>query len=145
MYDKLTAKVNNIDTSDYVLKANFNTKFTGLENKIPDTTSFVKKTTYNTKIAELENKIPSINNLATKAALTTVEKKIPSITGLVKKRDYNTKITDITAIKTKHFLDDNDLSYYRGKQNYLVFLPMRKYFTLNSVANTVDHVLSWQS
>ena len=39
----------------------------------------------------------------------------------------------ITANKTKHFLNDNDLSYYRGKQyfdegsgkqNYLVFLPM---------------------
>ena len=128
-----------------MLKTNFNTKFNGLENKIPDTTSFVKKTTYNTKITELENKIPSINNLATKAALTTVQKKISSITGLVKKTDYNTKITDITAIKTKHFLHDNDLSYYRGKQNYLVFLPMRKYFTLNSVANSVYHVLSWQS
>ena len=29
-YDKLVAKVNNIDTSDFVLKANFNTKITGL-------------------------------------------------------------------------------------------------------------------
>ena len=34
VYDKLVAKVNNIDTSDFVLKTNFNTKFTGLENKI---------------------------------------------------------------------------------------------------------------
>ena len=43
----------------------------------------------------------------------------------------------ITANKTKHFLNDNDLSYYRGeqyfdegsgKQSYLVFLPMGKYF-----------------
>ena len=57
----------------------------------------------------------------------------------------------ITTNKTKHFLNDNDLSYYRGKQyldegsgkqNYLVFLPMRKYFELNSVAGVVDHVLS---
>ena len=32
VYDKLVAKVDNIDTSDYVLKTNFNTKFTGLEN-----------------------------------------------------------------------------------------------------------------
>ena len=46
----------------------------------------------------------------------------------------------ITANKTKHFLNDNDLSYYRGKQyfdegsgkqNYLVFLPIGKYFKLN--------------
>ena len=157
----------------------------------------------------VENKIPSINNLATKTALTRVENKIPSISGLVKKTDYNTKITDIenrlnnhnhdkyvatsefntlavdvfnarlaqanlitqtdfdakllslnrkiTANKTKNFLNDNDLSYYHvkqcfdhvkqcfdegsGKQNYLVFLPMRKYFKLNSVVDTVDYVL----
>ena len=33
----------------------------------------------------------------------------------------------------------------RGKQNYLVFLPMRKYFKLNSVAGAADYILSWQS
>ena len=32
-----------------------------------------------------------------------------------------------------------------GKQNYLVFLPMRKYFKLNSVVVVTDYVLSWQS
>ena len=32
-----------------------------------------------------------------------------------------------------------------GKQNYLVFLPLGKYFKLNSVAGVADHVLSWQS
>ena len=190
MYDKLVAKVNNIDTSDFVLKTNFNTKFTGLENKTPNTNGLVKKTDYNTKVTEIEkkipdisglatktelnaveNKIPGINNLATKAALTAVENKIPSITGLVKKKtDYITEITDIenilnnhnhdkyvatsefntlaanvfnarlaqanfitntdfdgklsslnrkiTANKTKHFLNDNDLNYYRGKQYF---------------------------
>ena len=54
----------------------------------------------------------------------------------------------ITANKTKHFLNDNDLSYYRGKQyfdvgggkqNYLVFLPINKYFKLNSVVNMFHH------
>ena len=153
----------------------------------------------------VETKTPSINNLATKTALTTVANKIPSISGLVKKTDYNTKITDIenilnnhshdkyvattefntlaanvfnarfaqanlitktdfdaklrslnktiTANKTKHFLNDNDLSYYRGKQcfdgsgkqNYLVFLPMGKYFKLNSIAGIIQRVLSWKS
>ena len=225
MYDKLVAKVNNIDTNNFVLKTNFNTKLTGLENKIPNTSGLVKKTDYNNKITEMENKIsdisglatkkalttvknkiPSINNLATKTALTTVENKIPSISGLVKKACYNTKITDIenilnnhnhdkyvatsefntlatnvfnarlaqanlitktdfdaklsslnrqiTANKTKHFLNENDLSYYRGKQyfdvgsgkqNYLVFLPIKKYFKLNSVVNTADYVSSPQS
>ena len=46
MYDKLVAKVDNIDTSDFVLKTNFNTKITGLQNKIPNTNDFVKKTDY---------------------------------------------------------------------------------------------------
>ena len=225
VYDKLVAKVDNIDTSDFVLKTNFNTKHTGLENKIPNTNGLVKKTDYSTKITEIENKvpdisglatktalttvgneIPSITNLATKTALTTVENKISSISGLVKKTDYNTKIIDIenilnnhnpdkyvvtsefntlatnvfnaklaqanlitktdfdaklsslnrkiTTNKTKYFLNDNDLSYYRskqyfdkgsGKQNYLAFLPMGKYFKLNSVLKAADYVLSWQS
>ena len=60
----------------------------------------------------------------------------------------------ITANKTKHFFNDNDFSYYcgkqyfdegSGKQNYLVFLLLREYFKLNSVANTADYVLSWKS
>ena len=52
MYDKLVAKVNNIDTSDFVLKTKYNTGKTELENKIPDVTNFVKKT----KLTELEKK-----------------------------------------------------------------------------------------
>ena len=79
MYDKFVAKVNNIDTSDFVLKTNFNAKFTGFENKIPNTIGLVKKTDYNTKITEIEGTIPDINGLTTKTALTTVENKIPSI------------------------------------------------------------------
>ena len=117
VYDMLVAKGDNIDTSDFVLKTNFNTKFTGLENKIPNTSGLVNKTDYNSKITDIENKIPdisglatktaltavenksaSINNLETKTALTTVKNKIPSISGLVKKTDYNTKISDIENI-----------------------------------------------
>ena len=57
-------------------------------------------------------------------------------------------------LQIRHFLNDNDLSYYRGKQyfdegsgkqNYLVFLPIGKYFKLNSVVGVIHHVLSWQS
>ena len=60
----------------------------------------------------------------------------------------------IIANKTKHFLNDNDLSYYRGKQyfdegsgkqNYLVFLPMGKHFKLDLVAGAADYVLSLES
>ena len=43
MYDKLVAKVDNIDTSDFVLKTKYQTDKTELENKIPNVTDFVKK------------------------------------------------------------------------------------------------------
>ena len=42
MYDKLVAKVNNIDTGVFVLKTKYQTDKTNLENKIPDETDFVK-------------------------------------------------------------------------------------------------------
>ena len=51
VYDKLVAKVNNIDTSDFVLKTKYNTDKTELENKIPNVTAFGKKA----KLTELEN------------------------------------------------------------------------------------------
>ena len=83
--DKLVAKVNNINTSGLVKKADYNTKLTEIEDKIPNSNSFAKKTDYNTKITEIEGEIPDTSGLATKTALTTVENKIPSINGLVKK------------------------------------------------------------
>ena len=47
VYDKLVAKVNNIDTSGFVLKTKYDTDKSELENKIPDTSGLVKKTDYN--------------------------------------------------------------------------------------------------
>ena len=79
-YDKLVAKVNNIDTSAYVLKTKYGADKSELENKIPDVTDFVKEA----KLTELENKIPNVSNLTTKTALTTLENKIP-VSNLVKK------------------------------------------------------------
>ena len=43
VYNKLVAKVDNIDTSDFVLKTKYNTGKTELENKIPDVSGLVKK------------------------------------------------------------------------------------------------------
>ena len=43
VYDKIAAKVNNIDTSDYVLKTKYQTDQTESEKKIPGDTDFVKK------------------------------------------------------------------------------------------------------
>ena len=106
-YDKLVMKVNNIDTSGFVLKTKYDIDKSELENKIPDTSGLVKKTNYNTKITELENKIPDISNLATKTALTTVENKIPSVSNLVKKTDYDTKATEIENKLNNHNIDYN--------------------------------------
>ena len=81
VYDKLLAKVDNIDTSDFVLKTQYNTDKTALEKKIPSVTDFVKKA----NLSELENKTPDISNLATKTALTAVENKILDVCNLLKK------------------------------------------------------------
>ena len=43
LYSKLVAKVDNIDTTVFVLKAKYNTDKTEFENKVPDTSSLVKK------------------------------------------------------------------------------------------------------
>ena len=96
VYDKLVAKVKNIDTSVFGLKIKYDTDKIKLENKIPDTIGLVKKTDYNAKVTEIEGKIPSISGLATNPALTTVKNEIPDISSLVKKKkDYNTKTTEI--------------------------------------------------
>ena len=42
VYDQLVVKVNNIDTSDFVLKTNYQTDKIELEKKIPDTSGLVK-------------------------------------------------------------------------------------------------------
>ena len=52
VYDKLVAKVNNIDTIDFVLKTKYQADKTELEKIIPNVTDFVKKT----KLTELEKK-----------------------------------------------------------------------------------------
>ena len=87
MYDKLVTKVNNIDTSGFILNTRYVANKSDLEKKIPDTHGFVKKKTgYNSKIKEVESKITSISGLATNSALTAIENKIPDVSNLVKKR-----------------------------------------------------------
>ena len=88
VYDKLAAKVNNIDTNDFVLKTKYQTDKTELEKKIPDVSNLVKKA----KITKLEDKIPNVSNLATKTALRAVENKISSVSNLVKKQTIKQKL-----------------------------------------------------
>ena len=107
MYDKLVAKENNIDTSEFVLKTKYDTAKLDLEKKISDedkeisdNIGLAKKRDYNVKISEIIAKIPSIAGLATNTALTAAENKMPDISSLVKKTttkkaDYNSNISDI--------------------------------------------------
>ena len=67
VYNKLVTKINNIDTSGFVLKTKYNAdkselekKISDADKKIPDTSGFVKKLVYNAKISKIENKIPSV-------------------------------------------------------------------------------------
>ena len=107
VYDKLVTKVNNIDTSGFVLKTKYDTDKSELENKIPDTSGLVKKTDYNTKITEIAGKIPGISSLTTKTTLTTVENKIPDISNLAKKTALTTienKIPDVNSLVKKQII-----------------------------------------
>ena len=83
VYDKLVAKVNNIDTSRFALKTKYDTDKSELENKIPDTSNLVKKADNNNKITEIKGKILNVSSF-------------------VKKTDYNTKITEIENKLNNH-------------------------------------------
>ena len=49
-------------------------------------------------------------------------------------------IYDLSYFKGRKYFDEGN-----GKQNYIEFLPMRKYFKLTSIAGVIGRVLSWQS
>ena len=57
VYDKLVAKVNSIDTNAFVLKTEYDTDKSEIENKIPNTSDLVKKPDYNTKITKIEGNV----------------------------------------------------------------------------------------
>ena len=87
-YDKLVAKVNGIDTTNFVSKTKYEKDGTDFENKINkidkkilDVSNLAKKSA----LTAVKNKIPDITGLATTSALTAVEDKIPNANNLVKK------------------------------------------------------------
>ena len=171
------------DSSTFVKKTDYNTKITEIEGKIPDISGLatktalttvenkipgigglIKKTDYNTKITNIENKLNnhSHDKYVATSEFNTLAANVFNArlaqANLITKADFDATLSSLnrktTANKTKHFLNDNNLRYYHGKQyfdegsgkqNYLVFLPMRKYFKLNSVAGAADYGLSWQS
>ena len=125
---------------------------TTVENKIPSISALVKKTDYNTKITDIENILNNHNHdkyVATSDFNTLAADVFNARLAqahVITKTDFDAKLLSlnrkITANKTKHFLKQ----YFdegSGKQNYLVFLPMGKYFKLNSVVggNPKEYVM----
>ena len=109
---------------------------------------WLKITDYNTKINEIEKKLT--DHMHDKYITTPEFNK--SKANLKTKTEFDAKLSSlnrkIVSNKTKHLLIENELkklktfylSYFIGKkhfdedgaQNYLVFQPILKYFTLNS-------------
>ena len=115
-YDKLVAKINNIDTAGFVLKTTYDTDESDLEKKISDTkkkihdaSDLAKKTPdFNAKITEIEGKIPSITGLATDK-LKTVPVDLAKLSNVVKndvvkKIEYNKLVTKVDNIDTTNFV-----------------------------------------
>ena len=102
---------------------------TTVENKIPSISGLVRKTDYNTKITDLKNELNNHNHdkcVAT-SEFNTLSADVFNArlaqANLITKTDFDAKLSSlkmskITANKTKHFINDNDLSYYRGKQYF---------------------------
>ena len=99
-YNKLVTKVDNIDSTGFVLKTKYDIDKSDLrktlndsEKMIPNTRDLTKKKTdLNAKIIEIENKIPIIPWLATNSALTAVKNKMPNVSNLVKGTNYKQKL-----------------------------------------------------
>ena len=104
------------------------TALTTVESKIPSISGLIKKTDYNTKITDIENKLNNHNHdkyvatLGFNALAANVFNARLAQENLITKTDFDAKLSSlnrkITANKTKHFLNDNDLSYYRAKQHF---------------------------
>ena len=96
----------------------------------------IKKSNYDTKIRETESKYVSNTRFDSKLAQANV----------ITKRNFDAKIIELQNNIKK--LQTFDSSYFRdknysdedGKQNYLVFLPIGKYFRING-----KYTLSWKS
>ena len=134
--DKLVAKLNNIDTNNFVLKTTYETDKSELENKIPAVSNLVKKTDYNTKITEIEKTLTDHNHDKyidtqefNKLAAEVFNVRIAQ-TNLITKTNFDAKFSSlyrkITSNKTKHLLVENELnkvktfdsSYFIGKSHF---------------------------
>ena len=105
---------------------------------MPDISTLIKKSDYDTKIAQIENKFVSNTGFDSKLAQANV----------IMKNNFDAKIIEVENNIKK--LQTFDSSYFRGKnyfdengtQNYLVFLPISRFFRLIA---TKEYISSWKS
>ena len=103
-----------------------------------DINGLIKKSDYDTKIAEIEKKFVRYTGFGSKLAQANV----------ITKRNFDAKIIELEKNIKK--LQTFDSGYFRGKsyfdedgkQNYLVFLPIFRYFRL--ITNK-KYISSWKS
>ena len=108
---------------------------------MPDISTLVKKSDYDTKVKEIESKYVSNTGFDSKLAQANV----------ITKRNFDAKIIELENNIKK--LQTFDSSYFRGKsyfdedgtQNYLVFLPIFRYFKINTINNNTSYVLLQKS
>ena len=150
---KLTELENNIpDISSLGTK----TTLTAVESKITSVSSFVKKTDYDTNITESEKNLTDHSNdkYITTLEFNTLVADVFNVrlaqANLISKTAFNAKLSSlnrkITANNSKNILVKNELkklkkidsSYFIGKshfeengrQNYLIFQPINRYFKM---------------
>ena len=58
---------------------------------------------------------------------------------LLVRQDICLLIMNKVIFKVKKYFDED------STQNYLVFIPISRYFKLRSITNVIDYALSWQS
>ena len=126
----------------------------------------LQKTNYDTKISELEKKL---NDHSHDKYNATIEFNILAVdvfnarlaqANLITKTDFDAKLSSlnrkIMSNKSKHLLVENELkklkSYFLekshfedGKQNYLVFQPMYRYFKQIAGVGNGNYIYYWKS
>ena len=103
-----------------------------------DTSTLIKKSDYDTKIEEIESKYVSNTGFDSKLTQANVITKRNFDAKIIKVKNNIKKLRTFNSgcFRGKNFFDED------GTQNYLVFLPIIRYFRL--ITNT-KYISSWKS
>ena len=103
-----------------------------------DTSTLIKKSDYDTKIEEIESKYVSNTGFDSKLTQANVITKRSFDAKIIKVKNNIKKLRTFNSgcFRGKNFFDED------GTQNYLVFLPIIRYFRL--ITNT-KYISSWKS